>query len=52
MIPWSYTLFNSVTHWDNSLRVYQKYQNLMVDGFYDIKTLTDGYHSDVIIDSA
>jgi hypothetical protein len=45
-------LFNSVTHWDKYLRGYQKYQKLMVDSFYDIKLLTDGYHSDVIIDSA
>ena len=47
-------LYNSIwaTHWDNCLNGYQKYQNLMLDGFYSIRTLIDGCHSAAIIDCA
>ena len=44
--------FNLVTHWDSYLSRHQKYQNLILDGFCDIRTLIDDCYSDAILDCA
>jgi hypothetical protein len=44
--------FNLGMYWDNYLSVYQKYQNLMTDGCYDIGPLINDQYSDSTLDGA